>query len=395
MGDPSGHALVAPSGLNLTKACAASLLLQFMAPPLPDTDEEAEGTAAHHHAVQWAMGREMPRGTRFKLNGREWEVDVDMENGSRLFAYHCVKGFRGRYEDPVGMPTIHAQCHGTPDYWAAYSAGDGGIVSAISDAEEAIRRVIEIHVKDYKYGHRYVDPFENWQLLAYAIGVCIRLGLTDPDVVIVLVIIQPRAYHADGPVKEWRITLGDLFRYGDKIRERVEQALSADAPATVGGHCLDCKARHLCKTLQHGAMHVVDFAGIGEAVDMPTEALAVEARIMHDAMKILEARYEGLKAQIDAMIRSGKPVPYWVLADGRSKLDWNEGVTVAQIDALGQMNGLNLLKAPAAITPTQAKDAGLIEAVINMYATRGPSGKTLKPETTTTARKLFSGVNRP
>jgi Protein of unknown function (DUF2800) len=389
MGDPAGHALVAPSGLPLTKECAASLLLQFMAPPLPDTDEEAEGTAAHHHAVQWAMGRQMPRGTKFMNGGREWEVDMDMENGSRLFAYHCVKGFRGRYEDPVGMPTIHAQCHGTPDYWAAYDEARMAL-----DVATEVRRVIEVHVKDYKYGHRYVDPFENWQLLSYAIGVCIRLGLTDPEVVIVLVIVQPRAYHRDGPVKEWRITLGDLFRWGDRIREQVELALAPNAPARVGNWCLDCKARHICNTLQTSAMAVAEFAGIGEAVDMPTDSIAVEARIMHDAMAILRARYEGLIAQLDALARRGQQIPGWMLEDGRSSLKWNAGVSVDTLRDLGAALGLDLLKAPAPITPTQAKDLGLAEAVVDKYATRGPAGKTLKPITTTAARKLF-GANRP
>lgn len=384
MGNPAAHALVAPSGLNQTKACAASLLLQFMAPPLPDSDEEAEGAAAHWHAVQWAMGREMPRGAVFKYEGRDWTVDLDMENGSKLFAYHCVKGMRGRYEDGVGMPGIHEQCYGTPDYWNLREEHEGDFV---------VKR--EVHVKDYKYGHRYVDPFENWQLLAYAVGVIDRLNLwSNHDLEIVLTIIQPRTYEAGGPVREWRITVDQLAEiWLPRMHHRVAQALGADAPATVGPHCLDCKARHLCRTLQHSAMHIVEFAGVAEAVDMPTEALAVEARIMHDAYKVLEARYEGLKAQIDALLRSGKVVPFWHLADGRSKLDWNQGVTPEAIQELGKAIGLTLVKPVAALTPTQCIQAGVAEKVIDAYATRGPTGKTLKPLTTTAATKLF-GANR-
>lgn len=388
MGDASAHALVAPSGLNQTKLCAASLLLQFMAPPLPDSDEEAEGSAAHHHAVQWAMGRQMPKGTVFKYDGRDWTVDMDMENGSKLFAYHCVRGISGRYEDPVGMPGIHAQCYGTPDYWHARDNG----ARVEPDQPVVISRV---DVKDYKYGHRYVDPFENWQLLAYAVGVIDRLNLwSNHDLEIVLTIIQPRAYHAEGPVREWRITCDQLAEiWLPRMHHRVAQALAADAPATVGPHCLDCKARHLCRALQHSAMHIVDFAGAAEAVEMPTEALAVEARIMHDAYKVLEARYEGLKAQIDALLRSGKAVPFWHLADGRSKLDWNQDVTPEAIQQLGQAIGLTLVKPVAALTPTQCVQAGVAEEVIAAYATRGPTGKTLKPLTTSVTTKLF-GANR-
>lgn len=379
MGNPAAHALVAPSGLNLTKACAASLLLQYMATPLPDSDEEAEGTAAHWHAVQWAMGRQMPVGTVFNHEGRDWTVDLDMENGSKLFAYHCVRGQFGRYEDGVSMHQISEHCYGTPDYWhARVNLGE-------SDA------IAEVHIKDYKYGHRYVDPFENWQLLAYAVGVIDRLKLwSNHDLEIVLAIIQPRAYEAGGPVREWRITCDQLAEiWVPRMAKRVAEALAPNAQATVGSHCLDCKARHLCRPLQHGAMDIVQFAGVAEAVDLAPEALAVEARIMHDAYKVLEARYDGLKAQIEALLRSGKAVPFWHLADGRSALKWNEGVGVDTVQELGAALSLTLVKPPAPMTPTQCVQAGVHEDVVAKFATRLPGGKILKPLTTTAATRLF------
>jgi hypothetical protein len=124
---------------------------------------------------------------------------------------------------------------------------------------------------------------------------------------------------------------------------------------------------------------------------MPTDAIATEARIMHDAMAVLKARYEGLMAQLDVLARKGQQIPGWALEDGRSALKWNADVSVTTLRDLGAALGLDLLKAPAPITPTQARDLGLDPAVVDQYATRSTPGKTLKPITTITARKLFGG----
>ncbi len=373
------HALVAPSGLHLTMACAASLLLQMMAPEPPPSDETLEGDAWHWHAAQWAQGNRLDIGAVFKSGGQEWTVDTDMVTGSKLWAYHTVNHSTARFEDPVSMPQIHEQCHGTPDWWQSRCT----VVELVTPDF--------ITVKDYKSGHRVVEAFENWQLIAYALGVCNRLGITNPDTKILLAIIQPK--HYGNQVKEWTTTLGQLMVYVGRIAARVAEALAPNAQATVGKHCIDCKARHLCKTLQHASAHVVEFVGIAEAQELSHEALGSEARILLQAMNILKARYEGLTTQIDALMRSGTSIPFWMLDNGRSLLKWNEGVSVEDIRLLGQAANVNTIQPVKPITPTQAKDAGVDESIIALYATRQPSGKTLKPDTNMKARRVF-GANK-
>jgi len=373
------HALVAPSGLHLTMACAASLLLQMMAPEPPPSEETLEGDAWHWHAAQWAQGNRLDVGATFKSGGQEWTVDVDMVTGSKLWAYHTANHSTARFEDPVSMPQIHEQCHGTPDWWQARTTMAELVTPDF------------ITVKDYKSGHRVVEAFENWQLIAYALGVCNRLGITNPDTVILLAIIQPKDY--GNQVKEWRITLGQLMVYVSRIAARVAEATGPDAKATVGSHCIDCKARHLCKTLQRSSAHIVEFVGVAEAMELSHEALGSEARILLQAMAVLKARYEGLTTQIDALMRNGTNIPFWKLADGRSLLKWNEGVSVEDIRLLGEASNVNTIQPLKPITATQAKDAGIDATIIAAYATRQPPGKVLKPDTTTAARKVF-GANK-
>jgi Protein of unknown function (DUF2800) len=372
------HALVAPSGLHLTMECAFSLLAQLMAPPVEESHEEKEGTAAHWHALQWASGNKIPIGQKFKSGGVEWEVDRDMATGSQMYANEAVlAGASSRFEDPVSVPDIHPQCHGTPDYW------------------RYMPEFKHLKVIEYKYGHRYVDAFENWQLIAYALGVIRRLNIP-MDAKVTLVIVQPRCYFKTGNYgQEWVTTVAELFTYVARIVAQVTLALNPNAPARTGKHCMDCKARHLCGTLQRGAMHVVEFTGVGDIVELDNEALGTEARILLEAKELLDARLEGLKVQIEATMRGsdtvpGKSVPYWMMTPGRSLLKWNEGVTVDQIRLLGMAaGGVTTVHPPKPITPTQAKDAGVAEALVMAYATRQPAGLSLKPATTETTRKIF------
>lgn len=368
------HALVAPSGLHLTMECAASLLLQFMAAPVPDSEESMEGNAAHWHARQWASGEaRLGVGETFKSQDRTWTVDLDMVSGAKLYAGEAVLHSEARFEDPIDIPDI-SQCWGTPDYY------------------RWIPEINTLKVVDYKYGHRYVDAWENWQCIAYAIGIIRKLNI--PTTAIVkIVIVQPRCYFDNGAGQEWSPTVQELFEYVQRIVNQVNIALAPNAPARTGKHCIDCKARHLCTTLQRAGMHIVEFTGVAEARELPNEALGQEARILQEAMDVLKARLEGLKTQVEILARSGKAVPFWSLENGRSLLKWNEDVKVAEVRSLGEVLGIRLTKAETLVTPTQAKDAGVDMVVLDAYATRLPSGKVLKPDSTIKTRKVF-GANR-
>jgi hypothetical protein len=204
--------------------------MQLMAPEPPPSEETLEGDAWHWHANQWAQGNQLPVGTVFKSGGQEWTVDIDMVTGSKLWAYHTVNHSSARFEDPVDIPQIHAQCCGTPDFWQYRLA--------ISVGENTLS------VKDYKSGHRVVEAFENWQLIAYALGACNRLGLTDPNLRIELTIVQPK--HYGNQIKYWHTTLGWILeKYLPRVIAQVAIALEPNAPATVGAHCIDCKARFI------------------------------------------------------------------------------------------------------------------------------------------------------
>ena len=379
------HAPIAPSSLALTVACNASVQLQANAPPLPNGDEEAlEGEAAHQLAMWVALGHNtFNLGDKFTVNGKEWVIDNEMLNGARLYAKVIQENSRGnaRLEDPVRCSRIHpTQSWGTPDAWEYFPEG--------LDWSQGLP---VLSTKDYKYGHRFVEVFECFQLIAYAVGEMERLDLIDDTrLMLEFVIVQPRSYHREGPVRRWRIRADELRALVNIARNAAERALLPNPTATTGTHCLDCKARHVCGTLRETAANVVDYSTQGMLEPLDPIALGNELRILNAAAKRLEARQTGLAAMVDAMLRAGQRVPHFELAPGRSNMVWNPDVTPEQVGTLGDLFNVLTRKPLAVITPRQAIDAGIDESIVKEYASRPPAGLVVKPVSTTNATKVFS-----
>lgn len=371
------HSRIAPSAFAITVPCPGSLQLQEKVPPQPDTEEIAEGKAAHHVAASFLRGLPMGVGTTFELNGRTWKVDEDMHDGAELWA--DTMGPDCQVEAPVEIHRVHGQCWGTPDGWRFFP-------------DETPRR---LRTGDYKYGHRFVDAFENLQVAGgYAVGILTQLGVStgDDETIVEIVIVQPRAFYGSGPVQIWRTTPFKLNALLKRIRESVEAALTDNPPTNTGAHCLDCKARHICGTLRRSAAGVVDFSGTIEPLQLDTVAAATELAILDEAAERLESRRAGLFAQVEAAARSGQPVLYYGMEPGRSKFDWNDDVSVDEVAGFGQLLGVDLRKPPALMTPTQAVKALKVdEAVIKTWATRRPGGMSLKRIKDNVARKVFGG----
>jgi len=343
-------------------------------PETKDTEEEAEGKAAHLVAMWAAQGKLFDVGTKFQCEGREWTVDVDMYNGAKLYAR--TVGADYRLEDPVRCSRIHpTHCWGTPDAWKSFAAAQGRTL---------------VRVPDYKYGHRYVEVFENFQLIAYAVGVMERLNLDDTNTDVELVLIQPRSYHREGPVRTWRVPAVELRALVNIARNAAERALLPNPEAQTGEHCIDCRARHVCATLKRSVGTIVDYSGTAELAPLDIEAMGSELRILDEAAQRLEARRTGLAAMVDATLRAGKRVPFYELRPGQSRLKWLPTTTSQDIANLGELLGIRTAKPLDVITPRQAIDAGIDEKVVMSYADRPPAALVMKPVDTTAADKAFS-----
>lgn len=385
-----------PSRLALTVACPASLQLEASVPLLPETEEEAEGTAAHWIAMRYASGYHMqhPVGSKFISNGREWEVDLDMVVGAVMYT-RALGGPHNdlRLEDGVTIKEIHpTHCRGTPDafrYFPNYVFPEG----TPNVPAHAVRLV---RLGDYKFGHRFVEVYGCYQLLSYLSGVLDRLQLDERDEYLwaELVLVQPRSYHRDGPVRVWRFQISEMRAWLNHAMSAVREALEPNPRAITNDSCTDCKARHVCVVKQRCAQALIDFSGVAEVVELPPEALGQELALVQDAIKRLEARETGLKAQAEVFARQGKPVAFYHMEAGGSYLIYKDDVNVDEVVDLGDVLGIDLrkerTKKATLVTPTQAIQLGIDAGVMAKYSHRPPASMKLTRDNSITASKVFS-----
>lgn len=359
------HAVDAPSGLYLTVACPGSRSLRAGLPPEPDTPESIEGDVAHWVALQAALGNSVPAGTERK----GIKVDDDMLDGARLWLETIGEG--GAHEVPIMIPDVHPDCWGTADFWRW-------------DEDDHI-----LDVMDYKYGHLYVEEFENSQLMAYASGL-LRTFDAPNHTRVRLTVVQPRCYSAK-PVRTWTTTAENIRKLVAEIAEKVRIATDTSVPVMcyTGPHCLYCPARHICGTLQSASNTVMTFAQYASSNDLDPGPLGVELHLIDKAMELLKGRRSGLAIQAEIYIKEGKRIPNWEMKPGRSNLAWNDPQkAIIEGDAMG----VNLRKEVVPITPTQALDRKLLdEATINELASRPPAPQKLSYVSLFSIRKALSG----
>jgi hypothetical protein len=372
------HAVLAPSSAARWVKCAGSVTLSILYPEGDDTPEAMEGTAAHWAFAEMLEGRLIdvglvaPNGvvlTEEMIEGAEMYVDdIETTLGKPWMKYLQV-------EQRVDIPSVHAANWGTPDtYLFAHNPTTGAAT---------------LYLWDYKFGHGYVDVFENWQLIDYAAGVLDSLqidGHADQYLDIVMRVVQPRSYHRDGPVREWRVKAADLRPYFNKLRAAAEAAMLPEAPCVVNPECKHCSARHVCEAFTGAAYRAADLATRSVPLELSPAAMGLELRMLKAAQATLDARITGLEQAAFSRLTRGERIPFFALEATVGRQVWSK--PLPEVFALGAMFGKDLAK-PAAITPKQAEKAGIDPALVALYSMTPAGSLKLVPDDGTTARKVF------
>ena len=366
------HAPLPPSSASRWVPCPGSVVMEMMVPQ-NDTDKEkaAEGELAHEVCKWMLLGKALPDGaTTEMIEGAELYCE-DIENVLKT----CSSVIKPNVEVTLKNPqAVHPDNWGTTDCY-------------VLDIPHN-----RLYVWDYKFGHRYVSPFENWQLLNYAALILESYGTASTDdMKIHLRIVQPRSYHADGPIREWVLDAKDLWSYTAILRESAIKALSPNPPTKTNPDCRDCHARHACPTLQEAGYLAVEVAGKAIPFDMPVEALGRELAVMQAAAEVLKARIDGLENEVLGTIKRGVHVSGWMTKQGTGRKKWDR--PMEEILALGTMMGIDVSK-PDAITPTQAIKAGIPAAVVDSYSTVPVGEIKLVRDNGALARKVFQGASK-
>lgn len=367
------HAILAPSSAHIRAKCAGSRGLSALVPELEESEESREGTAAHWAASELLEGRTIDVGL-IAPNGVM--ITEEMIEGAEMYASDIratdveFTGHAVHVEERVSIETIHPECWGTPDAWRF--------------------KPYKLIVWDYKFGHRYVEVFENPQLMEYAAGILEKVGIngiSDQRTEVEFRIVQPRCYVGGAPIRSWKVTAVDLRGHFNNLRAIEAAAMDPSSPVTVNEHCRDCSARHICQASQRAAYEAMAVSTSNVPFNLNNEALGAELRFIDKAIANLQARRTGLEEQALATLKRGQHVPFYAAEYSLGRERWAK--PDAEILALAELMGLQLAK-PKLVTPKQAIKAGFDEALVKAYSETPVGALVLKPDDGSKARKVFS-----
>lgn len=358
-------------GLRLSAAprwvpCAESPWLESQFPDL-EGDEAKEGTAAHE------MGECLLKG---EISEASELIDRVASNGV-VFVPEMI--------EPVTMYVEHVLSHGV-GYWVEETVQlesnllnkpiTGHCDGAAFGHDQANRT---LYIDDFKYGHGPVEVFENYQLLGYAFGIISKYQLNVDY--ITMSIVQPRAYHHNGPIRKWTVDVDDLWKYAEKIIDAGIAVQAADRLASTGDHCRHCKGLAYCPAAIAAGMNAVDvaYAPLPDTLT-PSEVSALLHTLerAHNAIKHL---LDASKSRAEAMILSGQPIPGRSLQPGKGKRKWiSEDVA----------KSLGIPTKEALVTPAEAERQGVSKDIVaSITTTPSTAPKLVKCDVGAKADEVF------
>lgn len=323
------HAKWNSSGAHRWTICLGQPNLAATLPAPPSSKHALDGTAAHEILQMCVEGavNGVPAEPHKFTNSPEVirSVSVVLDYLARLRAEYpdlILETERRVWFPQDRVP--EQECGGTLDLFA-YSPSTG-----------------EAWIIDFKHGAGVaVEVVGNKQLLSYATARLWREAFAKAT----LVVIQPRAEHRLGPVRDWEITVVDMVEFVAEIDDVLRQGSKPDAPLVAGDHCRWCPCVNACPERDRHALAGMqqDFKDVRQIdawqppapKDIPIDKLLLIRRNAPQIRQWLEGVDDYLTtAAIHGNINPADHGLKLVEAQARRKWDANEERVAAEIMAL-------------------------------------------------------------
>ncbi len=194
-----------------------------------------------------------------------------------------------------------------------------------------------LEVLDYKNGVVPVEVRDNNQMRLYVLGVLEALSKTELGRTLLkkvkrvrITVVQPNAYHVEGPVRSHMYRLEALRVFDGEVRQIVREVEAGSARLAAGPQCKYCPARARCETF---AKHVhaeakQDFAKVLTGKPEPKKpSLMTNAQLgqMFSALPLLEEWIKAVRERVaQLLVKDPEAVPGVKLVAGRSQRYWRD-----------------------------------------------------------------------
>lgn len=188
-----------------------------------------------------------------------------------------------------------------------------------------------LKVYDYKHGAGVaVDAEDNTQAMYYGLGAikdkATAAGYEDVE----LVIVQPRAHHALGPVRRHKLSVDELLKWGQEVLLPGAKATEdPNAPLAAGEHCRFCPALAICPEQKKNAVAVAQtvFAPVPTAPPPPEALTYTELKKILDASDMVEAWLSACRSHVRNLLETGMAKAEdlgYKLIKGRATRKWTD-----------------------------------------------------------------------
>jgi hypothetical protein len=228
-----------------------------------------------------------------------------------------------------------------------------------------------LEVIDFKYGAGVaVEVIGNKQMRIYGLGAYEMLQLNVSRIKVT--IIQPRAFHPDGPIRSEEFDLVELLDFHADVEEAIEQTLLPNPTFTPGPkQCRWCNGRTICPAIQARAVGIAgqDFRSM-TIVEMPSAKGLTPDQLGYilASKDMVVGYFKAVEEEAYRLALDGTQIPgqKLVAAIGRRAF---EGTTAEVSAALGAITGL-----PASEF-TEESLLGITETEKLIKTTLKPKGK--------------------
>lgn len=397
--DRPAHSVLGASGAERWSHCPGSvtLLRELKLPETDDPDYRKEGTAMHaaaEHCLREGLDT-------WEIVGQVYEdvaIDEPMADAIQVYVDLCRKDILAAQvsyiEFAVSSP-IHKDFYGTLDFAAIYGISnltrkpfpDPG------PKPEGFVQPTQIVVRDLKGGEGIiVEPDDNPQLQYYAFGLIDKHPEWDDDIPVSIEIVQPRAFHHDGPHRTWPTTVGAIREWVKSFLVPAMARVEIDGTLDAGKWCRFCPAKLVCPQVT-GLFKAAATANPKELVGYSLEATALS----YQQLQAVKFYIKALEEDVYHRLNKGETM------DGVAKLVakkanrvWNAGAPTLAKERFGD----KVFHTPVMLSPAELEKLGPKEkAFVKEFAHQPFTGTTVAAWDDTrvgmvkrTAKETFSGV---
>lgn len=351
------------SSLSRVMSCAGSLFFKDL-PKSETSDAASQGIAAAEVLEMTLKGQPIDTMTHDR---RGTAVDDDM----RFYA-NGVKDLIDKI--PYKDLAVEQKCHWTTE--------SGIQIKAKPDVSYVYND--SLYVDDYKYGYGLIDPKENWQLLAYAIGEVIRRNQSFRH--IVLTIHQPRPHHEDGPSREWMISYEKLLEYKDTIEHKMYEISKGYKELQANDACKYCDAATSCPAFNKAYFRGVEVIHDFIQDNLENDELSFQLDLVNRIEDLVKIRKDSLQHLAIDRIKRGLVVPNYICKESYGNREWSPGVTP---DVIKMLTGKDVVEKKI-LSPAKSEKLGVPKELVKNMTTRRFRGTNLtKIDPDKFANKIF------